>query len=165
MYRFDIIYNIIFDLFSSLYFLKIIKDIKINLFLGTSRNPSSDWPRLVENPICKGGRVTCRICTSRGKLEEILTTNSKDGKNIVRYCKSKQLGQQIKLNLNDKSQHTLDDPQLEQILDDRKSKQLEQQILKSKQLEQQLKLNLIEDKSQHTLDPQLEQDQDDPDHS
>jgi len=98
---------------------------------GTSRNTSSDWPRLVENPICKGGRVTCRICTSRGKLEEILTTNTKDGKNIVRYCKSKQLGQQIKLNLNDKSQHnTLVDPQLEQILEDRKSKQLEQQILK-----------------------------------
>ena len=91
-----------------------------------------------------------------------MTTNTKDGKNIVRYCKSKQLGQQIKLNLNDKSQHTLDDPQLEQILDDRNSKQLEQQILKSKQLEQQIKLNLI---SQHTLDPQLEQDQDDPDHN
>ena len=53
----------------------------------------------------------------------------------------------------------------EQILDDRKSKQLEQQILKSKQLEQQIsKFNLIEeDESQHTLDPQLEQDQDDPD--
>ena len=89
-----------------------------------------------------------------------MTTNTKDGKNIVRYCKSKQLGQQIKLNLNDKSQHTLDDPQLEQILDDRNSKQLEQQILKSKQLEQQIKLI-----SQHTLDPQLEQDQDDPDHN
>ena len=59
-----------------------------------------------------------------------MTTNTKDGKNIVRYCKSKQLGQQIKLNLNDKSQPTLDDPELEQILDDRKSKQLEQQILK-----------------------------------
>ena len=94
-----------------------------------------------------------------------MTTNNKDGKHIVRYCKSKQLGQQIKLNLNDKSQPTLDDPELEQILDDRKSKQLEQQILKSKQLEQQIKLNLIEDKSQHTLDPQLEQDQDDPDHN
>lgn len=93
-----------------------------------------------------------------------MTTNSKDGENIVRYCKSKQLGQQIKLNLNDKSQHTLDDPQLEQILVDRKSKQLEQQIHKSKQLEQKIKLNLI-DKSQHTLDPQLEQDQDDPDHN
>ena len=90
-----------------------------------------------------------------------MTTNNKDGKNIVRYCKSKQLGQQIKLNLNDKTQHdTLVDPQLEQILDDRKSKQLEQQILKSKQLEQQIKL-----KSQHTLDPQLEQNQDDPDHN
>jgi ribosomal protein RSM22 (predicted rRNA methylase) len=139
--------------------------IKINLFLGTSRNQSSDWPRLVEDPICKGGRVTCRICTSRGKLEEILATNNKDGKNMVRYCKSKQLGQQIKLNLNEKTQdNTLDDPQLEQILVDRKSKQLEQQIHKSKQLEQKIKLNLI-DKSQHTLDPQLEQDQDDPDHN
>ena len=60
-----------------------------------------------------------------------MTTNTKDGKNIVRYCKSKQLGQQIKLNLNDKSQHdTVYDPQLDQILEDRKSKQLEQQILK-----------------------------------
>ena len=86
-----------------------------------------------------------------------MTTNTKDGKNIVRYCKSKQLGQQIKLNLNDKTQHdTLVDPQLEQILEDRKSKQLEQQI----------KFNLIEeDKSQHTLEPQLEQNQDDPDHN
>ena len=94
-----------------------------------------------------------------------MTTNNKDGKDIVRYCKSKQLGQQIKLNLNDKSQHTLDDPEIEQILDDRKSKQLEQQIHKSKQLEQQIKLNLIGDESQHTLDLQLEQDQDDPDHN
>ena len=96
-----------------------------------------------------------------------MTTNTKDGKNIVRYCKSKQLGQQIKLNLNDKTQHdTLVDPQLEQILEDRKSKQLEQKNLKSKQLEQQIKFNLIEeDKSQHTLDPQLEQNQDDPDHN
>ena len=78
------------------------------------------------------------------------------------------MGQQIKLNLNDKSQdNTLEvDPQLEQILEDRKSKQLEQKILKSKQLEQQIKLNLIEEeKSQHTLDHQLEQNQDDPDHN
>ena len=78
-----------------------------------------------------------------------MTTNNKDGKNIVRYCKSKQLGQQIKLNLNDKSQHTLEvDPQLEQILEDRKSKQLEEKNIKSKQLEQQIKMNLIEEESQ-----------------
>ena len=87
------------------------------LFLGTERNESSNWPRLVENPFTKGKSVTCRLCTSRGKLEEILMTKSRDGNKIVQYCKSKQLGQQLKLNLTDKSQPTLD-PQLEHILDD-----------------------------------------------
>ena len=46
---------------------------------GTPRNESSNWPRLVENNISKQNSVTCRMCTSRGKLEEII------GKSIFQF--------------------------------------------------------------------------------
>jgi len=86
---------------------------------GTSRNESSNWPRLVEHNIIKKHSVICRMCTSRGKLEEIFATRQKDGKDLVRYCRSKRKGQQIKINLNEKSAtQPIQDPQLEQVLDD-----------------------------------------------
>jgi len=86
---------------------------------GTSRNESSDWPRIVEPYSSKKNCVTCRMCTPRGKLEEIIVTKSKHGNDLVRYCKSKQLGQQIKLSLNEKTAtQPILDPQLEQVLDD-----------------------------------------------
>ena len=44
----------------------------MDFLTGTPRNESSNWPRLVENNISKQNSVTCRMCTSRGKLEEII---------------------------------------------------------------------------------------------
>ena len=91
----------------------------VMFFQGTSRKESSNWPRLVEHNIIKKHSVICRMCTSRGKLEEIFATRQKDGKDLVRYCRSKRKGQQIKINLNKKSStQPIQDPQLEQVLDD-----------------------------------------------
>ena len=56
----------------------------------------------------------------KNNLFFFIVTKAKNGKDFVRYCKSKHLGQQIKLNLTDKTTaaQPIPDPQLEQVLDD-----------------------------------------------
>ena len=72
---------------------------------GISReDSSSDWPRIVEEPICHKKSLICRVCTNRGKLEEIMLTKAKHGKVTFKYAKGKHMGQQIKMNLDDKVQ-------------------------------------------------------------
>ena len=65
-----------------------------------------EWPRLVEAPKnCDHGHSICRLCTPRGTLEEILTTNVNkvpehkrllSKKLVGKYTKSLNCGDQLK---------------------------------------------------------------------
>lgn len=41
---------------------------------------SQSWPRIVQPTLLRPRHTICRMCTSEGKLQEIIFTNSKHGK-------------------------------------------------------------------------------------
>ena len=76
------------------------------VFRKGRKTKDCEWPRIVEPPKpCNHGHGICRLCTSRGTLEEILTTNvNKIPKNkylfskklLHKYTKSLNSGDQLK---------------------------------------------------------------------
>jgi ribosomal protein RSM22 (predicted rRNA methylase) len=41
------------------------------------QSSSCSYPRLMEQPLMKTGHTLCRLCTNRGRLEEVMVTKSK----------------------------------------------------------------------------------------
>lgn len=48
--------------------------------MADERTENDNWPRLVRPTMLRSKHVRCRICTSNGKLNEVVFTASKNGK-------------------------------------------------------------------------------------
>lgn len=76
------------------------------VFRKGERTSDCSWPRLVEQPMTRKNHVVCRMCTSRGKLEEVVavkrrTSLEKDNRLLYNYAKSVSIGQQFRVHLSD----------------------------------------------------------------
>lgn len=58
--------------------------IKINLIIITGDRSETDekWPRIVRPVLTRSKHTVCRMCTSSGKLQEIIFTAKKHGKYV-----------------------------------------------------------------------------------
>lgn len=61
------------------------------------------WPRLVEKPLVRSRHVICRMCTNRGKLDEVIFTPSKHGKVTYRCARSSKWGDLLPISLTNES--------------------------------------------------------------
>lgn len=52
-------------------------------FLGNRPENDCKWPRIVRDVLKRSKHVTCRMCTSSGKLEEQIFTTWKNGKCVL----------------------------------------------------------------------------------
>ncbi|XP_053597776.1 methyltransferase-like protein 17, mitochondrial [Microplitis demolitor] len=57
---------------------------------GSSRGDNEKWPRIVRETIVHSGHAICRMCTSEGKLQEIIFSKSKHDRPLY-YCARKSL--------------------------------------------------------------------------
>lgn len=53
------------------------------IFLGARDPNDSQWPRLVRETLIRPRHAICRMCTHRGKLEEMIFTAAKHGKCVI----------------------------------------------------------------------------------
>ncbi|TRY61681.1 hypothetical protein TCAL_01437 [Tigriopus californicus] len=72
---------------------------------------SYQYPRVVEEPMMRKKHVVCRMCTHRGKLEEFVATkgptNSIDTRMLYQHVKRIHCGDQLKVQVQDKSKESL----------------------------------------------------------
>lgn len=55
---------------------------------GDRPNDDPQWPRIVRAPIVRSGHTICRLCTSKGELEEVIFAKSKYDQTTYRCARS-----------------------------------------------------------------------------
>lgn len=63
----------------------------------------SRFPRLVRPTLVRSKHAVCRMCTDAGKLQEVIFTASKHGKNLYRCAKATKWGDQLPIKIEEKS--------------------------------------------------------------
>lgn len=63
----------------------------------------SRFPRLVRPTLVRSKHAVCRMCTDSGKLQEVIFTASKHGKNLYRCAKATKWGDQLPIKIEEKS--------------------------------------------------------------
>lgn len=70
---------------------------------GCRNSNSPEWPRLVEPTLVRSKHSICRMCTSDGKLKEIIFSSSKHGKPLYYCAKKTQWGDRLPVIINDEN--------------------------------------------------------------
>ena len=73
------------------------------------KTKESSWPRIVRPTLVRSKHSICRMCTSDGKLEEIIFTASKQGKFAYRCAKATKWGDQLPMLLSEKDEVQVDE--------------------------------------------------------
>jgi len=68
---------------------------------GKPNEDSDRWPRIVRTTLMRHKHVVCRMCTNRGKLQEVIFTASKHGKFAYKCAKSSNWGDQLPIRLHE----------------------------------------------------------------
>lgn len=59
---------------------------------GTRSSEDAQWPRIVRPTLVRSKHTICRICSARGKLDEIIFTSKKHGKSSYHCARSSRWG-------------------------------------------------------------------------
>ncbi|XP_039428669.1 methyltransferase-like protein 17, mitochondrial [Culex pipiens pallens] len=70
---------------------------------GPPSAEQSRFPRLVRPTLARSKHAVCRMCTDAGKLQEVIFTASKHGKNLYRCAKATKWGDQLPIKIEEKS--------------------------------------------------------------
>lgn len=62
-------------------------------------DPTSQWPRLVRETLVKTRHSFCRLCTKEGKLQEVIFTPGKHGKQAYQCARRSRWGDQLPMEL------------------------------------------------------------------
>ncbi|KAH0552664.1 methyltransferase-like protein 17, mitochondrial [Cotesia glomerata] len=83
---------------------------------GSSREDNDKWPRLVRETITHSRMAICRMCTSEGKLQEIIFSKGKHEKFLFRCGKKSLWGDRLPIEINNSSE-VISEAKGEEIID------------------------------------------------
>lgn len=64
-------------------------------------DPASQWPRLVRETLVKTRHAFCRLCTKEGKLQEVVFTKGKHGKQAYQCARRSKCGDQLPMEIEE----------------------------------------------------------------
>lgn len=69
---------------------------------GERSGKAEQWPRLVKEPLRRGGHIICRLCTSDGQLAESVLTKAKNPKKLYRCARMSSCGDLLPVQIIEK---------------------------------------------------------------
>ncbi|CAB0009168.1 unnamed protein product [Nesidiocoris tenuis] len=81
---------------------QLVKDINQEV-MNSGKKPDSepDWPRIIRPVLVRHRHAICRMCTSQGKLTEVIFTPGKHGKLMYTCARHSKWGDRLPVSLED----------------------------------------------------------------